>query len=82
MNLYGIAEAEVDATYEMFARLWVVFIFDEDGMGCGEHAYSGLTTIDNLRKLQEHEIPSEFKRGPVKVADFFAANPELEWPVD
>lgn len=82
VNLYGIPEADSKATYEMFARIWVVFIFDEDGMGCGEHAYSGLTTIDNLRKLEDDQIPSEYKRGPTKVADFFAANPELDWPVE
>ena len=82
VNLYGIKEAKTDAVYEMFARLWVVFIFDEDGMGCGEHGYSGMTTIDNLRELSEAEIPAEFHRGPATIADFFAANPTLEWPAE
>lgn len=82
LNLYGIPEADPDAVYEMFARIWVVFIFDEDGMGCGEHSYSGLTTIDNLRKLEDDEIPAEFKMGPRKVEDFFAANPDLDWPTE
>lgn len=80
VNLYGIAEADPEATYEMFARLWIVFVFDEDGLGCGEHAFSGTTTIDNLRRLAPDEIPAEFSRGPTTVDAFFAANPGLDWP--
>lgn len=82
IELYGISEAKPDAIYEMFARIWVVFIFDEDGMGCGEHSYAGVTTIDNLRKLRPEEIPEAFHRGPAKVADFFSSNPNLEWPTE
>ncbi len=79
-ELYGISEADPDAVYEMFARIWVIFIFDEDGLGCGEHAYAGLTTIDNLRKLKPSEIPKQYGMGPCKVADFFAKNPDMDWP--
>ena len=82
VDLYGIKEANRDAVYEMFARLWVVFVFDEDGMGAGEHSYSGTTTIDNLRELSPEEIPEQFNRGPATIADFFAANPDLEWPTE
>jgi len=80
VNVYSIPEADPNAVYEMYARLWVVFIFDEDGMGAGEHAYSGVTSIDNLRRLEDHEIPAQYKSSPAKVADFFAANPGIEWP--
>jgi len=82
VNLYGIEEADPAGTYEMFARIWVVFIFDEDGLGCGEHAYSGTTGIENLRKLAPDEIPVEFSRGPTTVEAFFEANPDLDWPTE
>lgn len=82
VNLYGIKEADLDSTYEVFSRIWLIFIFDEDGMGCGEHSYSGGTTIENLRKLEDDEIPQEYKRGPRKIAEFFEANPDLDWPVE
>lgn len=79
-DIYSIPEADPDAVYEMFARIWIVFIFDEDGKGCGEHAYSGLTSIDNLRKLEPEEVPEAYHAGPRTVASFFEENPGLDWP--
>ena len=81
-DIYGIKEAEPDAVYEMFARIWVVFVFDEEGMGAGEHSYSGITDINSIRKLETDEIPKEYFLGPRKVADFFADNPGIEWPTE
>ena len=39
----------------------MTFVFDEDGKGAGEHAYSdGPTTIDDLVEVPPGEVPEAF----------------------
>ncbi|MDX1733614.1 MAG: hypothetical protein R3228_04575 [Halioglobus sp.] len=78
---FGVDEAAEDGVYLFTTRLAVIFIFDEDGMGCGEHAFGGKTDISQMRLLEHDEIPGQYFSGPRKVEDFFAANPGLEWPL-
>ncbi|GAB5453764.1 MAG: hypothetical protein Hals2KO_40920 [Halioglobus sp.] len=80
LHAFGVNEAAEDGVYLFTTRLGLVFIFDEDGMGCGEHAFGGDTSIDHMRLLGEDELPEQYFSGPKTVADFFSANPGLEWP--
>jgi hypothetical protein len=44
----------------------VFFVFDEDGKGAGEHAYSeGDLTADDLVKLAPEEVPEQFWNNPL-----------------
>ncbi len=77
---FGVEEADEQGVYLFTTRLAVIFIFDEDGLGCGEHAFGGTTSIDQMRLLAESEIPPQYFSGPRSVGEFFAANPDLDWP--
>lgn len=77
---FGVQEASEQGVYLFTTRIGVVFIFDADGMGCGEHAFGGATSIERMRLLSEDEIPAQFFSGPRTVAEFFAENPDMDWP--
>jgi hypothetical protein len=77
---FDVAEAQEEGVYLFTTRLGIIFIFDEDGMGCGEHAFGGKTSIEHMRLLAQDEIPQQYFSGPRKVDDFFAENPGLDWP--
>ena len=81
-HAFGVDEAQEEGVYLFTTRLGVIFIFDEDGMGCGEHAFGGKTSIADMRLLSEDEIPAQYFDGPKSVAEFFAANPGLDWPAE
>lgn len=77
---FGVEEAQEEGVYLFTTRVAVIFIFDEDGLGCGEHAFGGKTSIEQMRLLSRDEIPEQYFSGTKTVADFFAANPGLDWP--
>lgn len=79
---FGVAEADEQGVYLFTTRLAVIFIFDEDGMGCGEHAFGGATSIDHMRLLAQDEIPAQYFSGPRSVREFFDENPGLDWPAE
>ena len=61
--LYGIEVDEKEAVYQATKRTCVFFVFDEEGMGAGEHAYSdGALTADDVVKLSPEEVPEIFYR--------------------
>ncbi|MBJ22071.1 MAG: hypothetical protein GY910_27885 [bacterium] len=64
--IYGIAVDDPDAVYLATKRTCVFFVFDEDGMGAGEHSYSdGPLTADDLVKLAPDEVPERFFKNPL-----------------
>ena len=64
--LYGIVVDEKEAVYQVTKRTCVFFIFDEEGMGAGEHAYSdGALTADDVVKLSPEEVPEIFYQNPL-----------------
>lgn len=82
-EFFGILEAETDAIYQCYTRSGITFVFDEDGKGCGEHAFSSAPlTFERMKKLEKSEIPAQFFSGPKKVSQWFEENPEQEWPAE
>ena len=62
-------DVEVDdqgAVYQLSKRVALTFVFDEDGLGAGEHSYSdGPTTRANLVKVAPEEVPEAFFNNPL-----------------
>lgn len=64
--IFGIAVDEKEAVYQATKRTCVFFVFDEDGLGSGEHAYSdGPLTADDIVKLSPDEVPEIFYKNPL-----------------
>ena len=67
--IFGIAVDDPGRVYQLSKRSCIIFIFDEDGLGCGEHAYSnGPTTAENLCPVDPALVPTAFWNNPVKAA--------------
>src|SRR5258706_583462 len=48
--------------YQLTKRLIIIFFFDEDGLSCGEHAYSdGLITAKDFTPVEDQYLPDLFK---------------------
>ena len=64
--IFDIQIDDVDAVYLATKRTCVIFVFDSDGKGAGEHAYAdGDLTADDLLKLEPEEVPEVFWTNPV-----------------
>jgi hypothetical protein len=80
-DFLGIDGVDEHAIYDGITRACVCFLFDENGMGCGEQAYAGgKLSADNVVKLEAHEVPAQFTSGPRKVVDWMAEHKDLDWP--
>lgn len=66
LALLGIEVDDQKAVYQLFKKIMLVFIFDEEGKGCGEHSYThGPSTIENVIKLADAEVPELFWNNPM-----------------
>ncbi len=64
--IFGIEVDDPEAVYQATKRTCLSFVFDEDGLGAGEHAYSeGPLTEDDLVKLAPEEVPAAFHENPL-----------------
>ena len=64
--LFGIDVDDPEAVYQATKRTCVLFVFDEDGKGAGEHAYSeGHLNAEDLVKLAPEEVPERFWNNPL-----------------
>ena len=80
-DFFGIGEAQPDKIYQAWSRAAIMFTFDENGMGCGEHSYSdGGIHIGRMQEIPEELVPPQYLSGPKSVAGFFTQNPGLDWP--
>lgn len=77
-ELHRIEGLDDSAVYQSSMRTLIIFIFDEDGLGAGEQAYSRAMSAADLTPVAAAEVPAQFYSGPTKVADFYAAHPD--WP--
>ncbi|MCG8316003.1 MAG: hypothetical protein MI976_22555 [Pseudomonadales bacterium] len=58
---FGIEPDDPDAVYMLTIRMCLFFIFDEDGMGCGEQSYTnGDPTLDSFVKMPNEYVPQRF----------------------
>ena len=65
-QLFGLPIDDESAVYQLTKRTGIVFVFDEDGKGAGEQAYSdGPTTLEDFVKLAPDEVPEAFHRNPL-----------------
>jgi threonine dehydrogenase-like Zn-dependent dehydrogenase len=54
--------AESYRAYQLTKRLIITFMFDADGLSCGEHAYSdGPITAKDLTPVEDQYLPDLFK---------------------
>lgn len=82
-DFFGVAEVDPAAIYQAWSRAAIMFIFDEDGLGCGEHSYSdGGIGLERMQVVPPEQVPAQYFSGPRTVADFFADNPGLDWPAE
>ena len=64
--IFGFSVPDPGAVYQLTKRSCIFFVFDEDGKGCGEHAYSnGPTTADNLSLVPPELVPAAFHANPL-----------------
>lgn len=82
IEFFGVSEADPEVIYQAHNRTLVTFVYDEDGLGCGEHAFAGDggMSIDLMTPIEPELVPEQFHTGPRKVSEFFADNPDLDWP--
>ena len=58
---FGIEPDDPDAVYMLTIRICLFFIFDEDGMGCGEQSYTnGDPTEKSFVKVPPEFVPQRF----------------------
>ena len=58
---FGIEPDDEDAVYMLTIRMCLFFIFDEDGMGCGEQSYTnGDPTPASFVKVPKDKVPQRF----------------------
>tara|TARA_B110000444_G_C18839572_1_gene598035 strand:- start:2596 stop:3213 length:618 start_codon:yes stop_codon:yes gene_type:complete len=63
LRILGIDMKDSLGVYMVSRRLCIIFIFDEDGLGCGEHAYCcGPATKKHLTKLSPEQVPESFNK--------------------
>lgn len=80
-NFFGVDGLTPEAVYQNTARICLIFTFDDEGKGTGEHSYSnGGIGLDTLTLVPPALVPAQFHGAPGKISDFFAANPSLHWP--
>jgi hypothetical protein len=58
-------EADPSTVYQLTARVCVVFLFDEDGMGMGEHGYSCGIGRDSYTPVADELVPEVFWHNPL-----------------
>ena len=58
-------EADPSTVYQLTARVCVVFLFDEDGMGMGEHGYSCGIGRDSYTPVPDELVPEVFWTNPL-----------------
>jgi hypothetical protein len=64
--IFGFAVDDPDAVYQLTKRTALTFVFDEDGLGAGEHAYAdGPTTPDDLTRVPPELVPKAFHENPL-----------------
>jgi hypothetical protein len=64
--IFGLAVDEPNAVYQLTKRTAITFVFDEDGLGAGEHAFAdGPTTPQDLSKVAPELIPQAFHENPL-----------------
>lgn len=81
-EFFGVEGADPDLVYQAWSRAAIMFIFDEDGLGCGEHSYSdGGISMDRMVPISPELVPARYNQGPGNVSEFLSAQPALEWPV-
>ena len=67
--IFGFEVDDAAAVYQLTKRTALTFVFDEDGLGAGEQAYSaGPTTIDDVVKVAASEVPEAFHHNPLTAA--------------
>ncbi len=65
-DVYSVKVDDPDGVYMLNKRTVIAFIFDEDGLSCGEHAYSdGPTTAANLSPVPIDQVPEQFWNNPL-----------------
>jgi hypothetical protein len=64
--IHNIDVDDPEAVYQLTKRTCVFFIFDADGNGAGEEAYSnGVTTAADIVKVDPNLVPAAFWKNPL-----------------
>jgi hypothetical protein len=64
--IHNIDVDDADAVYQLTKRTCLFFIFDKDGNGAGEEAYSnGPTTAADVVKIDPKLVPAAFWKNPL-----------------
>jgi hypothetical protein len=64
--VHGIDMEDPQGVYQLTKRTCIFFVFDEDGLGAGEHAYSnGPATRDSVEKVPTELVPPAFWHNPL-----------------
>ncbi|MBI2311314.1 MAG: hypothetical protein HYU77_02280 [Betaproteobacteria bacterium] len=60
--MFGIQVDTAYRAYQMTKRMCMIFMFDEDGIGCGAHAYyNGPTSAKDLTPVADQYLPDIFR---------------------
>lgn len=76
--IHNLDDLEDDTVYQTAIRTLVIFVFDEDGLGCGEQAYSSAMRRELLTPVAPEEVPPQFYEGPGKVGSFLEQHPDWQ----
>ncbi|MCY4427497.1 MAG: hypothetical protein OXC05_10780 [Halieaceae bacterium] len=64
--LMGLEVDDPGAVYQLSRRTLIIFVFDEDSLGCGEHSYvDGPTLNKHLSKVEPDLVPEVFWNNPL-----------------
>jgi len=65
-SFFGFSAENPDAVYQLTKRTALTFIFDEEGLGAGEHAWSdGPTVPEDLMPVAPEDVPAAFYNNPL-----------------
>ncbi|MBW2272056.1 MAG: hypothetical protein JRG96_02195 [Deltaproteobacteria bacterium] len=64
--VFGVSIEDPDGVYMLTKRTLVTFVFDEDGKGAGEHAWTDSpTTADDFTRIAPDQVPAAFYANPL-----------------
>jgi len=70
-QIFGVPVEQPDGVYQYTSRVAIFFVFDEEGLGAGEHSYAGnQATRADFDLVPQAHVPAQFFDNPLKGLTF------------
>lgn len=70
-QIFGVPVEQPEGVYQYTSRVAIFFVFDEEGLGAGEHSYAGnQATVADFQLVPPAHVPPQFYAQPLKGLSF------------